>query len=242
MQTDFRNRVFLPVVMPVLILLVMAAFIGIFALTLLYGTHETSLVLAIVAAGGILFTVALAASQDRLDPARRGVLGVAVLTPFVAGALIASGVVGDVPEGARMIDVEAEVEVPDDAILAAEDDQSFCLPTDGECEPVDSWTVGAQGAEQFVYLFDNRDQGVPHNLTIRELEGNRDDPQPGEPLHEGEIITGLDEVTEEMSPGIEPGEYYFVCDVHASTMTGVLEVTEGGGEGGDEAGGGDEAA
>ena len=239
MQTDFRNRVFLPVVMPVLILLTMAAFIGTLAVIFLYGTHNMSLVLAIVAAGGILFTVALAASQDRLDPVRRGVLGVAVLTPFILGALMAGGILGEIPEGERMIDVEAPVDVPEDAILAAENSEEFCLPDNGDCEPTDFWTVASQGPDEFTYLFDNREEGVPHNLSIRELEGDRDDPQPGEVLHEGEIITGLDEVTEVMTPGLEPGDYYFVCDVHAATMTGVLEVTEENGDGGE---GGDEEA
>lgn len=233
MQTEFRNRVFLPVLLPVLILLVMVAFIGTLGLILLYGTHEMSLMLAIVAAGGILFTIALATSQDRLDPARRAVLGVAVLTPFVVGGLVAGGLVSEIPEGARMIDVEPEAEVPEDAVLAAENDQTFCLPVDGECEPTDLWTAGSQGAEQFIYQFENRDEAAPHNLSIRELEGDRDDPAPGEVLNEGEILSSVGEVIETAEPGLEPGDYYFVCDVHSSTMNGVLEVTE---EGGDEAG------
>ena len=234
MQTDFRNRVFLPIVMPVLILLVMAAFIGTLALIFLHGTHEMSLMLAIVAAGGILFTVALATSQDRLDPVRRTVLGVAVLTPFILGGLIAGGIIGEIPEGERMIDVEPPIEVPDDAILAAENSLEFCLPVDGDCEPTELWTVASQGPDQFAYLFENLEGGVPHNLSIRELEGDRDDPQPGDEIfHEGEIITGIDEVTEVVVPGLEPGDYYFVCDVHPATMIGVLEVTEEGEAGGD---------
>jgi hypothetical protein len=226
MQTDFRNRVFLPVMVPVLILLAMVAFIGTLALIFLYGTHEMSLMLAIVAAGGILFTVALATSQDRLEPAHRAVLGVAVLTPFVLGALFAGGVVGGIGEGDRMIDVEPPIEAPEDAVLAAENSDEFCLPSEGECEPTELWTVASQGEEQFVYFFDNQEAGVPHNLSINELEGDRDDPQPGEQLHEGEVITGLDDVTEVAVPGLEPGDYYFVCDVHPATMIGVLEVTE----------------
>ena len=234
MQTEFRNRVFLPVVVPVLILLAMLAFIGTLALIFLYGTHDMSLMLAIVAAGGILFTVTLATSKDRLDAGPRAVLGLAVLTPFVVGGLMVSGVLADIPDDERMINVAPAVEVPEDAILAAENDQEFCLPENGECEPTDFWSVSEQGAEQFIYLFDNRDEVAPHNLSIRELDGDRDDPQPGEVIHEGEVLTSVGQVTEEFEPGLEPGDYYFVCDVHAATMTGVLEVTEGDG-GGDEA-------
>jgi plastocyanin len=53
-------------------------------------------------------------------------------------------------------------------------------------------------------------------------------------LHEGDVLTGPGEVTETVEPGLEPGDYFFVCDVHPATMTGVLEITEGEG-GGDEA-------
>jgi hypothetical protein len=241
MNTDFRNRAFLPIVLPILILLGMAAFIGVFALTLLYSTHEASLLLAALAAGGILFTISLAASQDRLDPVRRGVLAIAVAVPFLIGGLYAAGVIGDIPEDARMINVEPPLEAPEDAVLAAQNDQDFCLPTNGDCEDTDFWSVATQGPEQFVYRFENIDQGVPHNLSIRELEGDRDDPQPGDVLHEGNVINGVEEVTEVAVPGLEPGDYYFVCDVHAATMTGVLEVTDGGGGDDGEEGDGEDA-
>jgi hypothetical protein len=236
MKTDFRNRVFLPIVLPLLILLGMAAFIGVFALTLLYSTHEASLMLAALAAGGILFVISLAASQDRLDPLRRGVLAVAVLVPFLIGGAFAAGLVGDVPDEARMINVEPPAEAPEDAILAAENQEEFCLPSNGECEPTEFWSVAAQDAEQFVYAFENRDDTAPHNLSIRELAGDRDAPEPGEVIHEGELLTSVGESTETVEPGLEPGDYYFVCDVHASTMFGVLEINGGGdGDGGEEA-------
>lgn len=236
MKTDFRNRVFLPIVLPLLILLAMAAFIGVFALTLLHSTHEASLMLAAVAAGGILFVISLAASQDRLDPLRRGVLGVAVLVPLLVGGAFAVGLVGDIPPESRMINVEPPAEAPEDAILAAESDQTFCMPSNGDCEPTDFWSVAAQETEEFIYLFENRDDTAPHNLSIRELAGDRDEPEPGEVIHEGEVLTSVDESTETVEPGLEPGDYYFVCDVHPSTMTGVLEVG-GDGEGGDAEGG-----
>lgn len=235
MKTEFRTRVFLPVVLPLAILLAVAAFIGVFALTLLNGTHSMSLALAAVAAGGILFTISLAAAQDRLDPLRRGVLGVAVLTPFIVGGAFASGLVGSIGDEQRMINVAPPLEAPDDAVLAAENAQEFCLPTgDGGCEATDEWTASEQTAEEWVYRFENRDPGVQHNLSIRELEGSADAPEPGAEINRGELITGEAEVTEVAEPGLEPGQYYFVCDVH-QPMTGVLEVTEGDGEDGDAA-------
>jgi hypothetical protein len=188
--------------------------------------------LAAVAAGGILFVISLAASQDKLDPVRRGVLGVAVLVPFLIGGAFAAGIIGDIPDEQRMINVEPPAEAPEDAILAAENDQEFCLPANGDCEPTEFWSVAAQDTEEFIYLFENRDDAAPHNLSIRELEGDRDNPEPGEVIHEGELLTSVGESTETIDTGLEPGDYYFVCDVHASTMTGVLEVG-GDGDGGD---------
>ena len=234
MKTEFRNRVFLPVVMPLAIILAIAAFVGMLALTFLYGSHEGSLALAAVGAGGILFAISLANTQDKLDAGRRTVLVLAAATPFVVGGLIGVGVIGGLTDEDRMINVEPDAEVPEDAILAAENSNEFCLPTEDGCEPTELWTVETQGAEEFIFLFDNLEEGVPHNLSIAELAGDRDAPEGGERLHEGEVITGIDEVTETVTPGLEPGDYFFVCDVHPTTMIGVLEVVEEG-EGGEEA-------
>ena len=228
MKTEFRNRVFLPVIMPLAILLAMAAFIGTLALTFLHGNHAGSLALAAAGAGGILFTVTLATTQDKLDAGRKTVLVLAAATPFAIGGLIGLGVLGDLEDEDRLINIEPLLQVPDDAILAAENSVEFCLPDNGGCEPTELWTVATQGPDEFVFLFDNRESGVPHNLSITELEGDRDNPEPGERLHDGDVITGPDEVTEVATPGLEPGDYYFVCDVHPTTMIGVLEVTEEG--------------
>lgn len=231
MKTEFRNRVFLPIVMPLAILLGMAAFIGVFALLLLNNTHEGGLALAIVAAAGILLTVSLAANQDRLDGPRKGVLLLAVATPFALGALMATGVLGGIAPEAKMINVEPAMEAPEDAILAAENAQEFCAPQeDGSCEPTESWEVGQQEGEQFIYEFDNRDDGVLHNLSVNELASDGDDPEGGEQLIAGTEITGPATVTD-AGDQLEPGEYFFVCDIHPSTMTGVLTVAEGDGGG-----------
>jgi hypothetical protein len=229
MKTEFRNRVFLPVIMPLGILLVLGAFVGTLALTFLHGNHAGSLALAAMGAGGILFTVTLATTQDRLDAGRRTVLVLAAATPFVIGGLIGVGVIGDLEDEDRLINIEPLAQVPEDAIIAAENSQEFCLPTeDGACEPTELWTVETQGEDEFVFEFDNIEAGVPHNVSIAELEGDRDNPEGGERLHEGDVITGEAQVVETVEPGLAPGDYFFVCDVHPTTMIGVLEVLEEG--------------
>ena len=129
----------------------MALFIGLFALILLYQTHEGALMLAVVAAGGILFTVSLASSKDRLDTARRMALVAAVGLPFLVGGAFAVGWIGNIPDEARNVNVQPAIQVPEDAIIAAENSVEFCLLENGVCEPTEEWVVAYQGQEGFTF-------------------------------------------------------------------------------------------
>lgn len=93
MRSEFRNRAFLPVVLPLAILVAVAAAVAGFALLLLYNTREVALVLAAVTAAGILLAAALAASKDRLSGSSRWVVVAAAATPLVLGAVVAVGFV-----------------------------------------------------------------------------------------------------------------------------------------------------
>lgn len=93
MRSEFRNRAFLPVVLPLAIIVVVGAAVAGFALLLLYNTREVALVLAAVTAAGILLAAALAASKDRLSGRSRLVVVTAAVTPLVLGAVVAAGVV-----------------------------------------------------------------------------------------------------------------------------------------------------
>jgi plastocyanin len=69
--------------------------------------------------------------------------------------------------------------------------------------------------------FENNDPGIQHNIAIftdSSLATN---------LFRGEIVTGPAAVDYRIPP-LEPGTYYFHCDVHP-TMNGTLEVKGGGG-------------
>jgi hypothetical protein len=229
---DFRTRVFQPIVLPLLVLLAMAAFIGLVAITLLYNTHEGALMLAAVAASAILFTVALAASQDRLDAGRRVAVGFAAVIPFAIGGAIGLGLIGNVADEDRNVNAEPLLVVPEDApVLAAENSQDFCLADNGGCETVDLWEVtpSAEG-ETILFVFDNREAGIPHNVVITELEGSVEDPAPvGREFLETDVVTGpIEDFYEDESLTWEdlPEQWYFFCRVHPN-MNGVGEVVTG---------------
>lgn len=241
MKTEFRNRAFLPVVMPLAIILSVAALVAMFALILLYNTHEAALVIAAVAAAGILVAIALAASQDELSGGQKAAVFAAGVLPIAVGAIFSIvSVTGGVDQSLLNINREPHLQVAEDAIVGAQNLQSFCLPTeDGGCEDTREWSVSAQDAEQFLFLFDNMDGGTPHNValfTLADEATTGEDVAPdsaGEELFIGDVITGPAEVTYQ-APTLEPGKYFFHCSVHPQDMIGVLTYGEGGegGEGG----------
>jgi uncharacterized membrane protein len=64
--------------------------------------------------------------------------------------------------------------------------------------------------------FDNRDGGVQHNVAIYRDESAE------ESLFVGDLIAGAETVTYDV-PALDPGAYYFRCDVHPQ-MDGSVEV------------------
>jgi plastocyanin/uncharacterized membrane protein len=87
--------------------------------------------------------------------------------------------------------------------VCAFDDQSFSS---------DRLTVPA--AEAFGLTFDNEDDGVPHNVAIYE------DDSAAQSLFVGDLVEGPKTVTYDV-PALDPGQYYFRCDVHPQ-MNGTL--------------------
>ena len=95
---------------------------------------------------------------------------------------------------------------PDAAItVCAFDDQRF-VPS--------SLTVSA--GETIGLAFENEDEGVPHNVSVYE------DDSAAQSLFVGDLVEGPTSVTYDV-PALEPGEYYFRCDVHPQ-MNGTLEA------------------
>ena len=80
----------------------------------------------------------------------------------------------------------------------------------------DKKCVAAPANQAFTIQFSNQDAGVPHNVSVfRDRSG-------GDPLVEGEIVTGVTETTYD-GPALEAGDYFFVCEVHPP-MNGTFRV------------------
>lgn len=77
--------------------------------------------------------------------------------------------------------------------------------------------VEAPAGEPFLVSFSNQDDGIEHNLAIYRDESVEEAIVVGD-LVDGPTTSPLD------VPALDPGEYYFRCDVHP-IMDGTLEVT-----------------
>lgn len=84
----------------------------------------------------------------------------------------------------------------------------------------DASTIEAPAGEEFTVTLNNL-ESQPHNVSVYAEEG-------GEEIVTGEIVTGPDQSVDVVVPALDPGEYFFVCDVHATVdeMKGTIVVGE----------------
>jgi plastocyanin len=77
-------------------------------------------------------------------------------------------------------------------------------------------TLTAPASTPFQIQFENKDAGVPHNVSLH-LGGST-----GAELFKGPIFNGVETRTYDV-PALDAGQYAFVCTVHP-TMIGTLNV------------------
>jgi hypothetical protein len=75
-------------------------------------------------------------------------------------------------------------------------------------------------AKRFVIDFDNRDAGIPHNVSIFSDRAEKHS------VLKTPLVTGDNQVTYPIPP-LKPGTYWFRCDVHPAQMQGVMLVVAG---------------
>ncbi|MGZ4124659.1 MAG: cupredoxin domain-containing protein [Actinomycetota bacterium] len=77
--------------------------------------------------------------------------------------------------------------------------------------------LAAPAGKAFTIVFDNKDPGVPHNISIYT------DDSASTALFTGDMVSGPAKTTYTV-PALDPGTYFFRCDVHPTTMTGTFVV------------------
>jgi len=75
--------------------------------------------------------------------------------------------------------------------------------------------LAAPANEPITISFDNKDDGVPHNVDILSSSAQS--------MFKGQIITGSRDVTYHVG-ALKPGTYEFRCDVHPDSMQGTFIV------------------
>ena len=78
----------------------------------------------------------------------------------------------------------------------------------------DASVIQAPAGETFTISFTNNDS-APHNVAVYVEEGG-DEIANSDPINEGETL-------EVEVPALDPGEYFFVCDIHPQ-MNGTVVV------------------
>ena len=208
MRTSTRDRVVLPILLPIIMLLVIAAVLFGFSRILLSLTKDAATAIALIVALSILVVAAVVASRSvvrasSLASMLGAIAGVAMLAGGIA--LIAVGAGGEEGGGGG---------------------PAVTISLTAKGIAFDKTTLSVPAGKPFAIAFDNQDAGIQHDVQIFDNESFT-----GTPLLNGEIVTGPAKVTYE-APALDPGTYYFHCSVHPTQMQGTIEAapaTPGGG-------------
>jgi len=211
--TRAYDRLVLPLAIPVGVLA--------FALLIIYGLSRIYLTLpgnwATPLAAGIALGVLGAAWYFATHPAipRIQIAGffVVVLAVFAGAATTAA--VRD-SQNAEKKTVEASPTAAAGANATAAPSVPGALALVGKDLKFDKSTLEAK-AGTVVIEFDNQDSGVMHNLHV--FKGKD---ASGESVGATDIAMGPTKQT--LTLNLQPGTYYYQCDVHQTTMTGKLVV------------------
>jgi plastocyanin len=78
----------------------------------------------------------------------------------------------------------------------------------------DTSTITVPAGAEVTIIFDNREDGILHNVAVYT------DSSAAEEIYVGETITGPSVITYTFTAPEEPGTYFFRCDLHPEAMTG----------------------
>jgi plastocyanin len=203
MRTSTRDRVVLPILLPIVMLLVIAAVLFGFSRILLSLTKDTATAIALIVALSIMVVAAVVASRSvvrasSLASMLGAIAGVAMLAGGIA--LIAVGAGGEKEAGGG---------------------PAVTISLTAKGIAFDKTKLSVPAGKPFAIAFDNQDAGIQHDVQVFDNESFT-----GTPLMNGEIVTGPAKVTYE-APALDPGTYYFHCSVHPAQMQGTIQASAG---------------
>jgi plastocyanin len=208
MKPALRDRLVMPLLLPIVIVILIAGALFGFSRILLSLTPTTATITAIVVATGVLVTSTLAATRKQIRLSTIGAMvGVTAGLAMLAGGIALAVVAG----------TEEEPHGPSRPVVAlAAHDIAF--------EPT---MLQVPAGTAFTLRFDNQDANVQHNVQIFDNPDHT-----GTPLFDGELVTGVQQM-DYVVDALDEGNYFFHCVVHP-TMTGEMHAQPGpsGGEGG----------
>ncbi|MEX2275670.1 MAG: cupredoxin domain-containing protein [Actinomycetota bacterium] len=212
-----RNRLLLPILLPIGLLAGMAVLMILFAQILLNTSTEAATIVALVVATAVLVVGGIAASRGKLGIAGLGsmlgvVAGVAMITGAIALAVSPPGEHGGEQGGEPGKEpFVASIAAPPGASVNGFEPDKLTFAADVPIE----------------LEFDNQEQGVVHNVEIFDSEDDASGPL----LFSGAQITGPVKADYQIDP-LREGTYFFNCVVHPTTMTGQVRVEKDASTGG----------
>lgn len=184
-----------------------------FARILLSLAPEAATTVALVMAANILIACAIVANKPRMDSVTVAELLVVVTYPILIGIVLAQiGFGGGAGHGAEA--AAGEGAHGETANQQTGGGTTESLIAKGVAFGTDQLTFPAN--EATTIEFDNQDS-VPHNVSIYE------DDTASKDIFVGREIAGGSSTDYEI-PAMKPGEYFFRCDLHPTSMTGTVTV------------------
>ena len=198
MRISTRDRLILPVVVPVGALAVIVAVLYLFSRILLTLSDHGATAVALTVASAVLISGTVAFTRPHV---RTSTLG--LMVGLVAGIAMVAGGVAILAFRPPVViaTFQASVVAPKDAITTGYATKQLSAPS----------------ARPLMITFQNQDTGVSHNVDVTT------DKAGAQSLGAAPIVTGPATSTVGIR-ALAPGTYYFHCDVHPTQMTGTITV------------------
>lgn len=208
MRKSTRDRLVLPVLLPVGILVAIVLVMVAFSRILLAVSSDGATAVALIVGFSIVGAAGLIATRKRLSSAA----GLGSLLGIVGGiALVAGGV------ALAVATPEAESHGPPVHAFAA----SITAPPGAAAKGFSTSKLKFPADDPVGLKFDNEDPSVQHNFAIFSADPIKD--PSAQALFTGSLETGPATTTYDIK-ALSAGVYYFHCDVHPTTMHGTLTV------------------